>query len=83
MGLIDMISIMCRFAVPEAILIMVILAGCGRGGEVESRLERIESELMESRPDSALAVLESMDVDELPSDRARALHGMLMAQARH
>ncbi len=83
MGLIDMIAIMCRFAVPEAILIMVILAGCGRGGEVESRLERIESELMESRPDSALAVLESMDVDELPSDRARALHGMLMAQARH
>ncbi len=83
MGLIDMIAIMCRFAVPEAILIMMILAGCGRGGEVESRFERIESELMESRPDSALAVLESMTADELPTDRARALHGMLLAQARH
>lgn len=70
-------------AIPAVAFIIMAVSGCGRTGEAESRLERIESEVMDVHPDSALMILESMTADELPTDRARALHGMLLAQARH
>ena len=61
------------------VLSIAILAGC-TSAKVNSTLKDVESYISE-RPDSALAVLESMDRGELKSRRSEAHHALLHAMA--
>lgn len=58
---------------------MALLAGCGAGRR-DARLEAAER-LMESRPDSALAILEGMGAGVPEGEEERALYGLLLTQA--
>lgn len=60
-------------------VLAVICLGC-TSVDVRKSLEDVESYIME-RPDSALAVLDSMDRSLLSSDRTRAHHALLYAMA--
>ena len=63
---------------------VTIMCGCdgGRGKATDAALASAE-ELMEERPDSALAVLCSIDSAAIDNAGRRALHGLLMAEARY
>lgn len=61
------------------VALAVICLGC-TSLDVRQSLEDVESYIME-RPDSALAVLDSMDRSLLSSDRTRAHHALLYAMA--
>ncbi|MDE6843768.1 MAG: hypothetical protein K2J24_09620, partial [Muribaculaceae bacterium] len=60
---------------------MAFVGGCERHDEIRAKLELAER-IMDSRPDSALAVLDSLTLSypTLDSDRDRALYGMLYTQ---
>lgn len=58
---------------------LVSLISCGVS-EVRDKLNDVESYIME-RPDSALAVLDSMDRAILSTDRLKAYHSLLLAMA--
>ena len=58
---------------------LVSLISCGVS-EVRDKLNDVESYIME-RPDSALAVLDSMDRAILTTDRLKAHHSLLLAMA--
>ena len=60
-------------------VLAVICLGC-TSLDVRKSLEDVESYIME-RPDSALAVLDSMDRSLLSSDRTKAHHALLYAMA--
>ena len=62
-------------------LLMAFVGGCERHDEIRAKLELAER-IMDSRPDSALAVLDSLTLSypTLDSDRDRALYGMLYTQ---
>ena len=59
---------------------IISVAGCGSPKHVDKSLDDAES-LMESRPDSALAILESMDVLDLKGKRDRARYALLKSMA--
>lgn len=63
---------------------VIIMCGCdgGRGKATDAALASAE-ELMEERPDSALAVLCAIDSTAIDNAGRRALHGLLMAEARY
>lgn len=63
---------------------VIMVCGCdgGRGKATDAALASAE-ELMEERPDSALAVLCSIDLAAIDNAGRRALHGLLMAEARY
>ena len=61
------------------VLSILVFAGC-TSSKVNSILKDVESYISE-RPDSALAVLESMDRAELKSRRSEAHHALLHAMA--
>ena len=61
------------------VLALFLLSGCFHGS-VRSSLNDVESYIM-NRPDSALVVLESMDMDIVKSNRDRAHHALLHAMA--
>ncbi|MDE5877244.1 MAG: hypothetical protein K2H47_07100 [Muribaculaceae bacterium] len=63
-------------------LLAAFVCGCDQHRAIREKLERAES-LMDSRPDSALVVLDSLTLSypTLDSDRDRALYGMLYTQA--
>lgn len=63
---------------------VIMMCGCdgGRGKATDAALASTE-ELMEERPDSALAVLCSIDSTAIDNAGRRALHGLLMAEARY
>lgn len=63
---------------------VTIMCGCdgGRGKATDAALASAE-ELMEERPDSALAVLCSIDSTAIDNGGRRALHGLLMSEARY
>lgn len=50
-----------------------LLISCIRGGEALAKLDDVFS-YIESRPDSALTVLEGMNEDDLISKRSKAKH---------
>ncbi len=58
-----------------AVLAIQLLPGCTPSPE-RSRLEHIES-IIDEHPDSAMALINSVDTAALRSDRDRALYGML------
>ena len=62
-----------------AFLFLVLSAGCS-SWRISETLKDIESYIME-RPDSALAVLDSMDRTHLTTDRNKAHHALLYAMA--
>ena len=69
------------------ILVVVVavsfLAGCSREDDaIQATLDNAER-LMEDAPDSALAMMESIDPASLKTDRGHALHALLLARARY
>ncbi len=62
------------------IVIFLMLAGCAGSAFIDSELERAEA-LMDERPDSALAVLQSISAADLAPCRQTALHALLLSQA--
>lgn len=69
-----------------ALLLFVVttMCGCdgGRGKAADAALASAE-ELMEERPDSALAVLCAIDSTAIDNAGRRALYGLLMSEARY
>lgn len=63
---------------------VIMMCGCdgGRGKATDAALASAE-ELMEERPDSAFAVLCAIDSTAIDNAGRRALHGLLMAEARY
>lgn len=63
---------------------VIMVCGCdgGRGKATDAALASAE-ELMEERPDSALAVLCAIDSTAIDNAGRRALHGLLMSEARY
>ena len=57
-----------------------MLASCG-GSDIQQRLDHADS-LMEDQPDSALAILQTIDSIKLTSEKLRARHALLNTQAR-
>lgn len=77
-------NIFCYTIISAVVAVSVFaFGGCGKKSEVEQSLERVESEVMNVHPDSALKILESIAAEDLTDDRLHALHSLLMAQARH
>lgn len=68
-----------KYLTAIALLISVCLTGCVRM-HTENRLKDIESYIMD-RPDSALAVLDTMNRDLLATKRLKAHHALLHAMA--
>lgn len=71
-------NIVGLIAVTAALWLLLIASGCNNG-EVERILERTDA-LMQSQPDSALAMLRRVDVNGL-SGELKARHALLTAQA--
>ena len=57
-----------------------LLISCIRGGEALAKLDDVFS-YIESRPDSALTVLEGMNKEDLTSKRSKAKHALLYSMA--
>ena len=70
---------MNKLTVTIALVLMMILGGCSSRTTYRI-LNDVESYIME-RPDSALAVLDSMDRSRLTTDRLKAHHALLHAMA--
>ncbi|MDE6551537.1 MAG: hypothetical protein K2K98_01040 [Muribaculaceae bacterium] len=70
------------YPILPVILISAILTivGCGSNSSVSNGLDVAES-LMESRPDSALAVLDSIDASDLKGKSQKARYALLMSMA--
>lgn len=65
------------------IFIISAVAGCGRNYDrTEALLAHAES-IMEEYPDSAMAMLDTIDPTSLRDDRIRALYALLITQARY
>ncbi len=63
-----------------AIAIILFLPSCGGRSKVSATLDSAET-LMETDPDSALALLESITCERLTNDDLKALYGLLTVQA--
>lgn len=63
------------------IAILLVVAGCSGNKALRHRLEQAEA-LMDSRPDSSLILLDSINPDMLGSDENRAFYALLYSQAR-
>lgn len=70
---------MNRYVLP--ILLSLAFWSCSMSGRVGSTLSEAES-LMENHPDSALALLSTIDPSEIHGKSARALHALLLTQAQ-
>ena len=63
------------------LLTLLLLAGCNDPKHVTDTLTRAEA-LMNERPDSAWAVLNTLSPDEMGQNRTRALYALLYTQAQ-
>ena len=63
-------------------LLVTVVAGCGGMRRHDARLTAADS-LMQSDPDSALAIVEAVCRDSLASDADRAYRDLLLTQARY
>lgn len=63
------------------LLIAALTCGCGADRATEAILDRADS-LMESRPDSSLALLDSIEFATIGSEAVKARYALLMSQAR-
>ena len=64
-------------------IVTFIIAGCVACSRDKAAVARLDSadSLMESRPDSALRILESINRDSITSDATKARYALLMSQA--
>ena len=60
-------------------ILAIVVAACG--GMADRRLAEAE-EIMDNAPDSALVILQSIRPSDLRSEHSRALHSLLITQAR-
>lgn len=60
--------------------ILLTFTGCGRPGRFNDRMDQAEH-LMESRPDSALSILSTIDKSRLAGDETKARYALLMSMA--
>ncbi len=71
------------FYILVVIVAVSFLAGCSREDDaIQATLDNAER-LMEDAPDSALALMESIDPASLKTDRGHALHALLLPRARY
>ena len=63
------------------LLLLLLLAACASRSTVGEQLRRADS-LLDSHPDSALRLLESIASDSLPTGANRAYYALLLTQAR-
>lgn len=70
------------FRITLVVIIFVIfsIAACGCSGDMKGRLDRAEL-LMEEHPDSALSILDSIDVSALHGKRHKARYALLKSMA--
>ena len=66
-------------AVVALVIALMAMTGCRRG-PVDARLDLADS-LMESRPDSALTILDSISAADLRGDAQKARHALLLSMA--
>ena len=64
------------------VVLVAVVTGCGGAHRYDGRLVAADS-LMRSKPDSALAILESLPSGGLTTEGDRAYHGLLISQARY
>ncbi len=69
---------MKRFLI--AIFVLVEIVSCDRHSEHWDRISRVES-YIETHPDSALAVLQPIDPEELTNKKEKAKHALLLSMA--
>ena len=62
------------------LLLLLAAASCSRHSQVSDTLVHAEA-VMEEHPDSALSILQAVPDSALVTDRARALHALLLSQA--
>ncbi len=62
------------------LLLLLAAASCSRHSQVSDTLAHAEA-VMEEHPDSALSILQAVPDSALVTDRARALHALLLSQA--
>ena len=65
-----------------ALVLVAAVTGCGGAHRYDSRLTAADS-LMQPAPDSALAIVEAINLDSLPDEDNRAYRDLLLTQARY
>ena len=63
-----------------AVVAVMIVIACGESRHISDRFSQAEA-VMQEHPDSALALLQAINADELTTDRGRAMHALLLSQA--
>ena len=63
-----------------AIVAVMMAVACGESRYISDTLEQAEA-VMQEYPDSALTLLQTINPDELTTDRGRAMHALLLSQA--
>lgn len=70
----------CRILLIMLVLMITAAVGCGRHGAAWRQMDAAES-LMESHPDSALAILDSIPASEVNGQEEKARYALLMSMA--
>ena len=63
-----------------AIVAVMIVVACGESRHISDTHKQAEA-VMQEHPDSALALLQAINPDDLTTDRGRAMHALLLSQA--
>ena len=63
-----------------AVVAVMIAVACGESRHISDTHKQAEA-VMQEHPDSALALLQAINPDELTTDRGRAMHALLLSQA--
>lgn len=76
-----MINFPTRIIIPVCLSLLILaIEGCDRHSEASEKLDLAES-LMDSRPDSALSILNAVDVETLGGKKDKARHALLKSMA--
>ena len=63
-----------------AVVAVMIVVACGESRHISDTHKQAEA-VMQEYPDSALALLQAINPDDLTTDRGRAMHALLLSQA--
>ena len=63
-----------------AVVAVMIVVACGESRHISDTHKQAEA-VMQEHPDSALALLQAINPDDLTTDRGRAMHALLLSQA--
>ena len=63
-----------------AVVAVMIVVACGESRHISDTHKQAET-VMQEYPDSALALLQAINPDDLTTDRGRAMHALLLSQA--